>query len=263
MTLPYRWHPDGADHWRQRSPMVGDLIPFEHAVYRVIEAVDRSEGFPDDPKPIRLRVLPVHIDPATVATGDDRVLRMSASRKAWWDYYPDEHYPICAKCREPLPCREQMASKIAAESAAHFDRYTMPGVCPGCGEPVTQRQKTVTWEDNAVVPGGPPVTFHMRRKCRVTAERYERRWVAADPNRRRLALSCDGNLVDHGDGTYECGRGAECSGPQANHTRSYAACWYVGCTEHAPGDSNAPRVRRRQRVEGFLADRLERGGGLL
>lgn len=255
MSLPYRWHPDGADHYRN-TPAVGDLIPYEHAVYRVIEVIDRTEGFPDDPKPIRVRALPVGIDPATAMTGDKRAAGFRAPKRAWWDIYPDEHYPICAKCHEPLPCREQMAQRVSEASAQELDRYTMPGVCPACQEPVTQRQKGITWEDNAAVPGGPPVTFHTRRKCLSTAIQYERRWVAADPNRRRRALSCDGNLVDHCDGTYECTRGVECSGPQARHTRSYAVCWYVGCTDHGPGDRSAPR---RERVEGFLADRLGRG----
>lgn len=246
MSLPYEWRPDGT-RFKWDGPEVGDLMPFEHAVYRVIAVRDRrtEPGHADDERPIRVVLRPVEVSEADPARARDRDLHLGAGASyVSWQVYPDEHYPICAACHEPLPCREQMAERVAEASAKRFDRYTTAGVCPDCQEPVSQRQKSLTWEDNVVVPGGPPVTFHMRNKCRYSASVYEKRWVAADPERRKALLTCPGHVTNHGDGTYECTQMVECPGPTAAHP-SYTVCadpWHMPRTFGCTPPPNAKRI---------------------
>lgn len=97
-----------------------------------------------------------------------------------------------------------------------------------CAEPVTARQKCLSFSENLEVPGGPPVTFHLRSRCNYSAVKYEQRWVAADPNRRRPTLSCPGHVTNHNDGTYDCTQLGDCPGPQARHP-SYRMCRCPDC----------------------------------
>ena len=97
---------------------------------------------------------------------------MVKGRQGSPDYYPDEHYPVCAKCGEPTPCRDQMAMTEAARSIRLMDDYTDPAKCPACKEPVTARQGRETFEWNLHVPAGPPVSFHTRQKCLGGLVRY-------------------------------------------------------------------------------------------
>lgn len=78
---------------------------------------------------------------------------------------------------------------------------------------------------------------------------YEKRWVAADPNRRRTALSCAGHLTNHNDGTYDCTQLADCPGPEVPHP-AYTRCSCPDC--HArpwtqgSGCLPDPRARRNR-----------------
>lgn len=246
MSLPYRWHASGTHSTRE--PQAGMLWPYEHVVYRIIdvEPVPETDWTDEERRrvngylpqyraeyaPKRIIVRPVHINTGDVRDRDhDRHLRIGA-RSMGLDVYDDEHYPICAQCHEPLPCRDQMAQRVSTEAMAHMSRYEMAGVCPACEEPVTGRQKSQTWPDNAVIPQGPPVTFHLRRQCHYEAVRYEKQWVALDPDRRRTLLSCGGMVTNHNDGTYQCTQLTECPGPTAEH-RSYTVCRCPDC--HANG----------------------------
>lgn len=248
MTLPYAWDPGRyTRHVTTRSvPLVDDLVPFEHAVYRVV-SVRVTE--PDDKgRTVHARVRPVGIAETGDPVADARSTRAFTSGKhGRWTVYASEHYPVCGKCHEPLPCREQMAEQISGKAAEKFERYAVAGVCPGCSEVVTQRQKSVTWEDNAVVPGGPPVTFHLRRGCYHAAVTYERTWVALDPGARKHLYTCGEHHVrDHGNGTYTCTAGADCPGASAQH-RSYAVC---DCPEHYTGQSRGiDTLRNATRVD--------------
>jgi hypothetical protein len=225
VSLPYRWHPTGT-RWKTR-PDVGDLLPIEHAVWRVIDVHDLPEHQQEERRQSFVVVL------RQVGAGDDvrdRDMDRHLQGPDWhfWDVYPDAHYPVCASCQEPLPCREQTAARVSAESAKWMTRYETPGVCPACQEPVTRRQESLTWSDNLEVLGGPPVTYHVgRRGCRLSAARYEERWVQADPERRRATLSCSGHVTNHGDGTYSCTQLAECPGPRAGH-RGHSTCSCCG-----------------------------------
>jgi hypothetical protein len=227
--LPYDWHPSGTRLVFKLKP--GMLLPIEHRVLRVIEVRDRSEDFPDDGRPIRVILRPADL-------GDD--CRDRDSDESWsggkhtgWNVYRDEHYPVCAKCSEPLPCREQMAERISGDAAKRMSRYETAGVCPSCGEVVSSRQESLTWSDNIEVIGGPPVTFHMRRACRHSAGTYEKRWVAADPERRKATLTCPGHITNHNDGTYECSEFGHCPGWRASH-RGYTVCRCPDCHARGP-----------------------------
>jgi hypothetical protein len=242
MSLPYRWYPDGADYKYDLEP--GDILAWEHAVYRV----QWTEQRPDDEKyPLRVCIRPIGITGDDVRDRDhDRPLKAPAHYR--WNVFPTEHYPVCAKCQEPLPCREQMAKQIAAREAENLDRYTVAGVCPGCTEPVTDRQKGITWEDNVVVPAGPPVTFHLRRACWSAAVEYEQRWQAAAPDERCTTLSCRGSVTRHYDGTHDCTE-AKCPGRDAyhpsvsNHYPGYTDC---RCVAGIPARTAGERTEQDQ-----------------
>lgn len=234
---PYRWHPSGTRNVMLPGP--GALWAHDHAVWRIIEVrpvpeVDMSDSEQEWIKGYRPQARDSHGPRYVIA-----VPLEGGKRQHWrvrpltsFDVYPDEHYPICAECREPLPCRDVMAQRTATVAMKQMARYEIAGVCPACSEPVTDRQKAQTWPDNCEVLGGPPVTFHLRRKCLCEARRYEAKWVALDPERRRTLLSCKGHLTNHNDGTYECTELTECPGPVAEHP-FYNQCRCPDC--HASG----------------------------
>ena len=243
LNLPYRWYPLGTTRLYYEPPPVGALIAEDHAVWRVVdvrpvpadlwsdeERQSAGRGSNRD-RPHHVTVLPVSVSPDDVQARDFAVhLR---AYHAIWNVYPDEHYPICAACGEPQPCREQMAARVSEASAKHMDRYSTEGVCPACQEPITSRQKSMMFTENLEVPGGPPVTFHVGRGgCRWRAAEYEERWVASAPEERRARLSCPGHVIAHNDGTYQCTSLDDCPGPQAQH-QSYSRCRCPDC--HARG----------------------------
>lgn len=233
-----RWWPD---HTKMSTdtPGVGTLIGLNHGVWRVIDVQSQPREEWDD------------TDHQAVAEhGDDHApqlvhLQPVCGRetrpgrvRTWpgmhsWHVYRSEHYPVCGLCGEPTPCREREADRITEHELTVMARYETPGVCPACQEPVTGRQKSITFTDNIRVPGGPSVTYHVgRERCRDAASRYETSWAAQDPTR-RTTLSCLGRITTHNDGTYECTAGDECRGPNARH-ETYAACSCSDC--HAHGD---------------------------
>ena len=238
--LPYRWHPLGTRS--ETRPRTGQIVAWRHGAYRVIESepvpeVDWSDSdrerlthlkpeFVSRNIPWRIIMRPVRITSDDPRSRDHDVhLRLAARCFTGIDAYPDDHYPVCSQCAEPVPCRDEMARQEADKATRHAGRYSMPGVCPDCEEPVTGRQKTITFDDNLESPGGPPVTFHLRQRCRGAAVAYERRWVAADPERRTAQLSCPGHVHRHLDGT-ECTQDPACPGHRLPHQQA-TAC-YVG-----------------------------------
>lgn len=242
-ALPYRWHPLGTR--TERRPAVGALVAWRHRVWRVVGSEPRPEvdwsaedreflGTTDlggltaygreKHRPWMTVLRPVAV------TGDDPRARdydvhlsVPARNFGGFDVYPDEHYPVCAQCAEPLPCREVMARDNAEAAAKKTARYEMAGVCPACNEPVTTRHKAITFDENLEIPGGAPVTYHLRRDCRGGAIGYEQRWAAADPDHRATRLSCSGRLQRHLDGT-ECSEGPLCPSPDVPHP-AMIRCW--------------------------------------
>lgn len=218
-----RWIPLGA--WTHIGfPEVGALVAWDHAVYRVLEINDipRVDWTAADAKAAAIQGPPriVVVRPAHI-TGDDTKLHrhdvhLQAQAGTTWDVYPTEHYPLCARCGEPPPCREEIAISDAAKAAKQMARYEVAGICPACQQPV--RQGSRTFDENLYMPGGPPVTFHAsRRECYGGLIGYEDAWVAADPDHRKPRYRCDGVLTAHSGDTYECTQGTDCPGAQASH----------------------------------------------
>lgn len=95
----------------------------------------------------------------------------------------DGHRPVCSECGDVWPCRhvsdlesidhmlievehEEMKRKKRREQRRKYRaRYSTPMVCPACQQPVTTGQPKETFHVNAVIKGGPPVTFHQNAKC--------------------------------------------------------------------------------------------------
>lgn len=232
MSLPYTWYPLGTSTEYAGDLTPGQLVAHEHAVWRVVDVNpvpehDWSDREREAVEKISRMYAPHHVvlRPASITSDDPRSRdcdRSYRSRGANWHVYRDEHYPICGTCHEPLPCREKKTKQVAAAASRDLNRYVMPGVCPACEEPITSRQKTLTFEMNVKMPGGPPVTFHARGQCRRWAIDYEEDLAKQDPTY-RTTLSCRGSVTNHLDGTYECTEGPDCRGPAVPHP-GYFCC---------------------------------------
>lgn len=249
---PYRWYPVGTQS--VPLPSLGQLIAWRHSVWRVVEINPVPEVDWTDAEgkrmaaylpQFRTQYAPYHVIVRPVAiTGDDPRardrdvhLRRTAGGSRAFDVYPNEHYPVCSQCQEPVPCREEMARKGAEDGMRKMNRYAMSGVCPACEEPITSRQRAlITFDENLELPGGPPVTYHLRQGCKGAAINYEKRWAAADPDHRRTTLSCPGKVCRHTDG-IECSEDPMCPGHKLPHG-SVTACnpaYGGGCERCADG----------------------------
>ena len=203
MSLPYAWSATGTV--LGGVPKVGDVFPYEHAVYRVT-SVDSTVSLPDGRNAYRATFAPLDsTDP-----DDVRPVHLGPA----WLKYPDRHYPVCATCREPMPCRERTVDRLAATAAATADRFATEGVCPACMNVVTSTELSIHYPDNVVVPFGPPLTFHWRAQCRNALLEYDTAWARVLGC--RPLLSCPGVVMWHAT-TYECTRGEECAGSHAIH----------------------------------------------
>ncbi len=87
-----------------------------------------------------------------------------------------------------MPCQHVVIDTIAEHSGKTFERYGTPGVCPSCQEPVTRRQRVITFERNLYGLG--TVTFHLREKCRHAAFEYDREVHRDDGE---FELTCPGS----------------------------------------------------------------------
>lgn len=255
-----RWWPHGT-RTSYQPPTVGEHIAWEHAAWRVVEVrpipedlwtdedrdavARRRASHHDQARPVSIVVRPFRLGDDVKDRNKDVHLRHRSGVQ--WEIYPDAHFPVCAVCHEPLPCREKFGERIAGEAMKRLSRYETAGVCPSCGEVVSARQKCRTFSENLKIPGGPQVTFHVGRYgCRCSAAEYEKQWVAADPKRRKATLSCTGHVTNHGDGTYDCTALNECPGAWAIH-QSHAACRCRTCHANGnPGCFPRPNARRNE-----------------
>ncbi|RBM17937.1 hypothetical protein DI005_20625 [Prauserella sp. PE36] len=267
-----RWVPLMARRMHS-TPPVGTLIAYDHAVYRVIEVrvlpADRwteeqrldveegPEGKRDDRVPRVVTARPVHIVSDDPGARDHDIHLCAPRYYDSWDTYPDEHYPVCATCLEPLPCREKHSARVAQRHMARLARYEQAGVCPACGETVTHRQRSIRFEENIENPIGPPVTFHLRSRCFPLADQYDKRWAAAEPGR-RTRLSCPGHLTTHNDGTYDCTELADCPGPDLRHA-SLRRCECPDC--HARGEFSCYPLKGARR-NGATEEEIRQKGQL-
>lgn len=169
--------PEWSKRKSTKNLVVGDRIAFDHAMWRVHEVTKRDPVDVVDQRDYMVILRPINL-PSTM-TADKADKHWSASAYHSWSTYPNDHYPVCAVCHEPQPCRDQLIEKEVTEASERMQRYEIPGVCPSCSEPVTTRHLRQTWPDNLVTMSGQPVTFHLRQKCADEARRYDREWIAS------------------------------------------------------------------------------------
>lgn len=241
------WEPEGGEHreWRDLQP--GDLVVSEREVWcvreaRLVPVIDWDErdregyrrlnghGASEEDWPYR----PVYLIVVPAKGGKRRHVKvrpyMNYGRMT---YVLHPHYPVCSDCGEPWPCPEIDITRQVRKEAAAMEQLSriMPGCCWGCGEPVTSRQKSITFDgENLLLPGASPAVFHLRHGkpyCFSAAVDYEKKWAAAEPGR-HPSLHCRGDRIVHVDGT-ECSEEPFCPGPGAHHPgnvmnhRAYAA----------------------------------------
>ncbi len=240
-----RWMPREGQWLPTPRPAVGALLAYEYRAWRVRSVSDLPEqewtdrdrdralpagSFPP-PVPYVVVLRPATTDQTFTAHDEDVHLRVNGGDWGWRQL--PEHYSVCVSCGDVPPCREIHAEQSGKAAMARLSRFEVSGICPACGEPITARQRSITWQDNVELLGGPPVTFHSgRRRCRHAASRYEQKWVAENPGTRRCTLSCPGHVTNHNDGTYACTKLSDCPGPLALH-QSYGVCRCPDC--HARG----------------------------
>lgn len=275
-------------------PDEGQLIARQHAVWKVVKVEDieltdgdrdvwLNAGMPDladwRERPYRITVEwvgGVKPDWAERQDGSRRHGGIDIRARSWktWLVYPDGRWPRCSCCGEPMPCRAELEDEQVSAGLNRIAKLEAipPGACWACSEPVSTRQKSVSYPgENIDLPGGQTPQFHLRGKCRPSAHMYEERWVAADPRRERILTwpRCDGALIVHADGSSECVAGRNPLGedhtPQPDcrghltHDHGYHRACYVdfectrGCRlEDHHGTATTPRSERRQPSIGGL-----------
>jgi hypothetical protein len=226
---PARWYPLHTTDYPRPKP--GQLIAFRHAVWRVekvrdlpLSDTDRDKwldaGMPDM---ATWRRRPYRVDAQWVAGAEPKWLGptqtsgkvdIAADTYMTWHVYEGDRWPQCSCCGEPMPCRAELEDKQITASLNRVAKMEAipPGACWACAEPITTRQKAVTYSgDNIDLPGGQQPRFHTRSACRSRAKRYEERWLAVDPRRERLLTwpACGGILLVHADGESECVEGRD------------------------------------------------------
>lgn len=245
------WEPEGGQRVKIRDLKPGDMIALERALWRLIEVRDvpvadwddndqhyydahtdpadrtaayrqvprRADGTRIPPGEWNLRPVNLIVEPAK--GGKRRHLRCRPYVMLTSLYVIPEHHPVCSACGELYPCRHLDMEAETAKQMAKFTKYEsiLPGCCWSCGNPVTERQKSIAFEgENLLRPGGPPVVFHLRKGspyCSSAAYSYDKRWIEAAPDR-HPRLFCPGNVVVHVDGP-ECSEDPYCPGPRMNH----------------------------------------------
>lgn len=254
-------------------PAAGDLIAWRYAAWRVhqirpyqtvdltaeqlkkldklVETVD-----PERREQARAQAWPFHIilrherGPLIIEPGWEKAFKRlrdgsnthEISFTSWptkwtWVRLP-EPYKVCSCHGHPWPCQDIDRQAVADVQMKQFKKLELShtaGVCAYCREPISTRQKTVTFpEPSRLLPGAPGPTFHAGRvNCWAAAEEYERRYrLADDPNIVRIA-SCPGIMFIHEarscppEKRVECTAGTGCTGLHgpAGHQRE-APCWH-------------------------------------
>ena len=150
--------------------VVGALVGVDFTVWRVLEVGPRPADLVE-----RGRTHAVVLEP--LAGG--RRLHLACAEYTRFHTFTSAHYPVCRSCGDLMPCREQIIERTVQAEAEQLRRYDLPGICPACEEPVSQRQLRQRWPENLVAPTGQPVTFHLRNRCVGEASAYDERWRKA------------------------------------------------------------------------------------
>jgi hypothetical protein len=224
----------------------GLLVVWERQPYRVVEIRERAHHeWPEKYRQVWVKYgMP---DPdswdyrpcVVVLRHEDRpdskpAHLLGPSNKSW--HLLPEHYSICRLCRELPPCRHVHNEAIMERASKRMEKEMaiMPGVCHGCREPITKRQKSFTFPGaNLIRPdlGDNSAIFHTRGACYGSLDSYDKRWAAAEPGRERL-FYCPGTITEHHDGSSECSR-SNCVA-KGDHT---------GLVQHAVWLRHHPQMR--------------------
>lgn len=156
---------------------------------------------------------------------DDTGINLLTVASYSWFVLP-EHYSVCGRCGEIPPCSHVFAERRAEEEGERFEELMAipPGCCMGCGEPITARQRTITFEgENLLRPDLPPgAMFHLRESkgCHYAATRYDRLWAKKTGQPRQMY--CPGIRTFHADAnkTVDCSNYGACPG-DVEHKKNF------------------------------------------
>ncbi|MCX4801802.1 hypothetical protein OG594_09075 [Streptomyces sp. NBC_01214] len=218
---PDEWKPTQSNTRSRRSTgglEPDQLVVWDRQPYRVIEVRERDHadwtenyraawvkhGMPEPSSwYYRPRVVVIRHDDQPNA----KPLHLQAPNNANWYTLP-EHYWVCRQCNEIPPCRHVHNEGIMDRASERMskDMALVPGVCHGCREPITARQRSFTFPGpNLIRPdlGNGSAVFHTRRGCMDSVKAYDRRWAGAEPDRQRF-FYCKGSMTEHHDKSTEC-----------------------------------------------------------
>lgn len=294
---PAAWRPAGGQYQRLQNGriQVGDIVGLYYAAWRVtevnpVEDVDLSDDDLRDMaiyKPeYRERHRPyylvlAHVNgpiltpmPKTLHDGTRTVhLRVNRPGGRGEPKVMGDRYQTCSCHGHPWPCQDVLLDEIVTESVARADKLAakQAGMCWACNDPITSRQRAVSYAgENLDMPGGPPVRFHTRSQCWGSATEYELNWISVDPRRERILTwpKCSGTLVVHHDGSSECRSWSvpdsdwggesepDCKGHLTHDHGTMSSCLSAddepcprGCRrEGHPGCRTTPRPERRDQL---------------
>ncbi|MCX4605531.1 hypothetical protein OG402_34240 [Streptomyces anulatus] len=194
------------------------ILVWERQPYRLIEVLERDQtdwpqnyqdawikhGMPDPATwSYRPRVVVIQLDDQP----QSKPLHLLCPDSTYWYVLP-EHYWVCRRCQEVPPCRHVHTEAVVERASERMEEEMaiLPGVCHGCREPISKRQKSFTFPGgNLIRPdlGDDSAIFHTRRGCYGFLDSYDKRWAVAEPGRERL-LYCPHTLTEHNDGSSEC-----------------------------------------------------------
>jgi hypothetical protein len=216
----------------------GTLVVVERKPYRVLEVREREQanwpenyretwvkhGMPDPAAwSYRPRVIVLRSEEDPTA----KPIHVQGPNNYYWHTLP-EHYPICRLCKEIPPCSHVHTERIMEHATEKMDRdmALLPGVCHGCREPISKRQKSFTFPGaNLIRPdlGDNTAAFHTRNGCWDWLYSYDERWAASEPGRARL-FHCEGTMTVHHDESSECSS-PDCVGKGARKDLVRHAMW--------------------------------------
>lgn len=245
---PDEWRPASyrdTGHSDTKLLPVGRLVIWERAAHRVVEVRERDQtDWPESyrdmwvehgmPDPAKWWARPMVVVLQPEDQPGTKPIHLLAQASASWKTLT-EHYSICRLCHEIPPCSHEHTETIMDRAQARMAEQMaiMPGCCHSCNEPITRRQKFVTFTGpNLIRPdlGNDSAIFHTRQQCFGSIRAYDERWAAAAPDRKRR-FYCGGHLAHHADGSVSCTELAECPGDVEHR----AAEWHrrgvrYGCT---------------------------------
>ena len=231
---PDAWRPHGADYRKTSNLKPGEITVWERKPVRVVEIRERDtidwpkryqeiwveQGMPE-PATWFQRPMVIVLQDLDQETGKPR--HLCASAYGDWHVLP-EHFSICRLCHELPPCSHVHTERVMERANERMaeEMAIMPGCCLACNEPITRRQKSVSFTGpNLIRPdfGSDTAIFHLRGKCIIDVESYDKRWAAATGSKRRFY--CPGHMEVHIDKTTTCTELAECPGDVQHRSREW------------------------------------------